>query len=166
MLKEVLPRLTRVAMLPSPSGTGQALKEMQAAASSLKMQRVFEAATKARAGALIGMPDATGVLFANMGQISTLAVKKKLATMFPSRRYVDAGGLMSYSADDLARWHRAAMFVDKILKGTKPADLPVEQPMKFEFVINLKAAKQIGYHSAKCSSQSGSSNQIAVRGKA
>ena len=157
LLKEVLPRLTRVAVLPSPSGTGQALKEMQAAASSLKMQlqilevrvaddlpSAFEAATKARGGALIGMPDATGIIFANMKQISTLAVKKKLPTMFPSSRYVNVGGLMSYSADDFARWRRAATYVDKILKGTKPADLPVEQPLKFEFVINLKAAKEIG----------------------
>ena len=66
------------------------------------------------------MPDATGILFANMKQISTLAVKKKLPTMFPSSRYVDAGGLMSYAADDFARWRRAATYVDKILKGLSP----------------------------------------------
>ena len=159
LLKEILPRLIRVAVLPSPANlaSGQALKEMQAAASSLKMELqilkinvaddlpgAFDAATKGRTGAVIGMPDATGIFFANMKQISTQAVKKKLPTMFPSSRYVELGALLSYAANDAALWYRAATYVDKILKGAKPADLPVEQPTNFELVINLKAAKQIG----------------------
>jgi len=93
---------------------------------------------------MIVTPDATELFFANMKRISALAGKTRLPIMFPSARYVNAGGLISYSADDFALWRRAATYVDKILKSTKPADLPVEQPMKFEFIINLKAAKQIG----------------------
>jgi ABC-type uncharacterized transport system substrate-binding protein len=73
-----------------------------------------------------------------------LAAKNRLPAMYPNSEYVEAGGLMSYSADIVAMFRRAAVYVDKILKGTKPADLPVEQPTKFEFIINLKAAKQIG----------------------
>jgi putative ABC transport system substrate-binding protein len=159
LLKEILPRLIRVAVLPSPANlaSGQALKEMQAAASSLKMELqilkvnvaddlpgAFDAATKGRTEAVIGMPDATGIFLANMKQISTQAVKKKMPTMFPSSHYVEFGALLSYAANDAALWYRAATYVDKILKGAKPADLPVEQPTKFELVINLKTAKQIG----------------------
>ena len=159
LLKEILPRLIRVAVLPSPANlaSGQALKEMQAAASSLKMELqilkinvaddlpgAFDAATKGRTGAVIGMPDATGIFFANMKQISTQAIRKKMPTMFPSSRYVEFGALLSYAANDAALWYRAATYVDKILKGAKPANLPVEQPTKFELVINLKTAKQIG----------------------
>ena len=77
-------------------------------------------------------------------QILEFVAKNRLPSMFEVSSWVDAGGLMSYSADDLAAFRRAAVFVDKILKGTKPADLPVEQPQKFEFVINLITAKQIG----------------------
>ena len=73
-----------------------------------------------------------------------LAAKNRLPAMYPLADYVTAGGLMSYGVNDLDLFRRAATYVDKILKGTKPADLPVEQPMKFEFIINLKAAKQIG----------------------
>jgi putative ABC transport system substrate-binding protein len=84
------------------------------------------------------------VINAQRKQIADLAAKSRLPAMYPGREYVEAGGLMSYGVNrnDLDR--RAATFVDKILKGTKPADLPVEQPMKFDFVINLKAATQIG----------------------
>jgi putative ABC transport system substrate-binding protein len=77
-------------------------------------------------------------------QIADLAIKQRLPTMHELVRYVDAGGLMSYGSNDAANYQRIAYFVDRILRGTKPADLPVEQPTKFEFVINLKTAKQIG----------------------
>jgi putative ABC transport system substrate-binding protein len=80
----------------------------------------------------------------NRGRIIDLAAKHKLPAIYPGAEYADAGGLMSYGPDLNHNWHRAATYVAKILKGTKPADLPVEQPMKFEFVINLKTAKQIG----------------------
>jgi putative tryptophan/tyrosine transport system substrate-binding protein len=77
-------------------------------------------------------------------QITDLAIKNRLLSMYEVSCYVEAGGLMSYSSNDADQYRRAAVYVDKILKGTKPADLPVEQPTKFEFVINLKTAKQIG----------------------
>ena len=131
------------------------LKETEVAARSLglKLQfqdvkepddlnRAFEAITKARTGALI----VTGGPFgsANRKRIVEFAAKSRLPAIYYRREFVEDGGLMSYDANrnDLSR--RAAVFVDKILKGAKPADLPVEQPMKFEFIINLKAAKQIG----------------------
>jgi putative tryptophan/tyrosine transport system substrate-binding protein len=90
------------------------------------------------------MPAASPVGFSNRGQIASFAERNRLPSMYGLREYVDSGGLMSYgpSLPDMHR--RAATFVDKILKGTKPADLPVEQPRKFELVINLKTAKQIG----------------------
>jgi putative ABC transport system substrate-binding protein len=104
--------------------------------------RQLEAIAKLRTGALI----VTGGPFssANRKQIVEFAVKSRISAIYYSRQFVEAGGLMSYDANpsDLSR--RAAVFVDKILKGTKPADLPVEQPIKFELIINLKAAKQIG----------------------
>ena len=106
------------------------------------LNRAFEAITKARAEALMvtGGPFGT----ANQKRIVEFAVKSRLPAIYYRRESVENGGLMSYDANrnDLSR--RAAVFVDKILKGAKPADLPVEQPKKFEFVINLKAAKQIG----------------------
>ena len=160
LLKEILPKLARVAVLPSPTdptGSGQAVKEMQAAAPSLKIQlhilkvrsaddlvSAFEAATKAHAGALAVMSDPTGQFRANQKQIIELAIKNKLPAIYSLSMYTDAGGLMSYAASEQEMARRAAVFVDKILKGARPADLPVEQPTKFEFVINLKTAKQIG----------------------
>jgi putative ABC transport system substrate-binding protein len=86
----------------------------------------------------------TGTLVPHDKKIAELAIKHRLPTMSEAGHYVDAGALMSYSADDTESFKRAAVYVDKILKGTKPADLPVEQPTKFELVINLKTAKQIG----------------------
>ena len=83
-------------------------------------------------------------MFANGKRIAGLALKNRLPSMYGNREAVDAGGLMSYDADLADSYRRVAYYVDKILKGTKPADLPVEQPTKFEFVINLKTAKQIG----------------------
>jgi len=83
-------------------------------------------------------------LFRNSKKIAELAIKSHLPSMFEGGTWIESGGLMSYSANDLELYRRAAIFVDKILKGTKPADIPVEQPTKFELVINLKTAKQIG----------------------
>jgi len=102
----------------------------------------FRVASKGRAQALVAVT--TSVLVPNDKKIAELAIKHRLPTMFEAGHYVDAGGLMSYSADDRESFKRAAIYVDKILKGAKPADLPVEQPTKFEFVINQKTAKQIG----------------------
>ena len=158
LLREVVPGLSRVAFLWNPDIRGAVLdyNETEAAARSLGLQlqsvelsraedldRAFSAVTKERAQAVI-MPAANPVGFANRGQIASLAQKNRLPSMFAQREYVDAGGLISYgpSTPDMNR--RAATYVDKILKGTKPADLPVERPKGFELVINLKTAKQIG----------------------
>jgi ABC-type uncharacterized transport system substrate-binding protein len=105
--------------------------------------RAFSAITEARAEAMIVIVP-NPVAFGNRGQLVSLAQKNRLPSIYGNRDYVDAGGLMSYgpSLADLHR--RAAVYVDKILKGAKPADLPVEQPNKFDFVVNLKAAKSIG----------------------
>jgi putative ABC transport system substrate-binding protein len=157
LLKEIVPRLSRVFVFGSSSepANPQTLKEtdMAAAALGVKLQYVdilspkdietgFRAALKARADALLLFMSGPLANFRHT-EIAELAVKSRLPTSW-SRQYVEAGGLMSYgvSLPDLDR--RAAIYVDKILKGAKPADLPVEQPTKFEFVINLKTAKQIG----------------------
>ena len=95
-----------------------------------------------RAGALIVQPHP--ILFQNRERIVNHALKNRLPSIYHRGEYVDAGGLLSYGTNMEDLWRRSATYVDKILKGTKPAELPVEQPMKFEFVINLKAAKQIG----------------------
>jgi putative ABC transport system substrate-binding protein len=156
LLKETVPQLSQVVAL-SGSGLSSAvtLKETEVVAQSLglKLQsqmvkepadlnRAFEAISKAHTEALFvtGGPFAT----AQRKRIVEFAAKSRLPAIYYRREFVEDGGLMSYNANrnDLAR--RAATYVDKILKGAKPADLPVEQPMKFEFIINLKAAKQIG----------------------
>jgi len=157
LLKEVVPALSRVAFLWNPDVRGAVLdyKETEGAASSLHLQlhsvevvraedfdRAFSAITKDRAQALI-MPAANPVGFANRGQIASFAQKNRLPSMYAQKEYVDAGGLMSYGPSTTDLWRRAATYVDKILKGTKPGDLPVEQPKKFELVINLKTAKQM-----------------------
>ena len=157
LLREVVPGLSRVAFLWNPDVRGAVLdyKETEGAAGSLHLQlqsvevvraedfdRAFSAVTKERVQALI-MPAANPVGFANRGQIASFAQKNRLPSMYAQREYVDAGGLMSYGPSTPDLFRRAATYVDKILKGTKPADLPVEQPMKFELVINLKTAKQI-----------------------
>jgi putative tryptophan/tyrosine transport system substrate-binding protein len=107
------------------------------------LERVFQTATKGRANALITV---TSVLLSSRypKQIANLAIKNRLPSMCENSRFVEAGGLMSYSANDAESYRRAAVYVDKILKGANRADLPVEQPTKFELVINLKAANQIG----------------------
>ena len=158
LLREVVPGLSRVAFLWNPDVRGAVLdyKETEGAAGSLRVQlqsvevvraedfdRAFSAITKERAQALI-VPGANPLAFANRDRIANFAQRNRLPSMYGQREFVDAGGLMSYgpSAPDLFR--RAATYEDKILKGTKPADLPVERPRKFELVINLKTAKQIG----------------------
>jgi putative tryptophan/tyrosine transport system substrate-binding protein len=106
------------------------------------LEVAFQAAVKGRANAVITVR--TGVLNRYPKRIADLAIKNRLPSMYEQSQYVEAGGLMSYSTNDAESFKRAAVFVDKILKGANPADLPVEQPTKFEFIINLKAAKQIG----------------------
>jgi ABC-type uncharacterized transport system substrate-binding protein len=158
LLKEIIPRLSRVAVFGTSTqpGNAQALKEVELAAAALgvKLQNVdvlapkdfetaFRAAGKGQADAVLMMVP-SGIVNAQRKKLAELAVKSRLPATYQQSEYVEAGGLMSYgvSIDDLNR--RAATYVDKILKGRKPADLPVEQPIKFEFIINLKAAKQIG----------------------
>jgi putative ABC transport system substrate-binding protein len=106
------------------------------------LERAFHEAVKARVNALITVTSSP--LFLERRRIAELALKNRLPTMYQGSAWVEAGGLMSYSTNDLEIFRRAATYVDKIFKGTKPADLPIEQPTKFEFVINLKTAKQIG----------------------
>jgi putative ABC transport system substrate-binding protein len=158
LVKEMVPRISRVAVLRDADSEGAAisLKEYEAVALSLKipvqslnvrvpnldLEGAFQTAVKERASALITIT--TSPLYRRQKQIADLAVKNRLPSMFEGSTWVESGGLMSYSTDDLAIYRRAAFYVDKILKGAKPADLPVEQPTKFEFVINLKTAKQIG----------------------
>ena len=158
LLKETVPKLSRVALLMSPNIPGNAidLKETEVAARSLQLRTqlfevresldlegLFKAMIKERAEALIVFPGQP-TLFGNRKQVVELAAKNRLPAMYPLADYVTAGGLTSYGVNNLDLFRRAATYVDKILKGAKPADLPVEQPIKFEFVINLKAAKQIG----------------------
>jgi len=132
------------------------LKIYETAARALKMQLqslevrspnpdlegAFQAAAKGRVSALVTVSGALTLSYRN--RIADLAIKNRLPSMHERNEFVEAGGLMSYSSTDAESFRRAAYFVDKILRGTKPADLPVEQPTKFEFVINLKTAKQIG----------------------
>ena len=106
-----------------------------------ELEGAFKAATGARAGALLVMG---GLAFPQARRITELAARSRLPAMYPGRSYVEAGGLISYSADLIEIWRRGAVFVDKILKGAKPGDLPVEQPTKFELVVNLRAAKALG----------------------
>jgi putative ABC transport system substrate-binding protein len=157
LLKEIIPQLSLVAVLTDPGtqGHGPQIKELEVAARALGLQlrpvevrgpndleNAFSAMTTGRAGAFIGLQQPT--LDRLRAKIVDLAAKNRLPAMYPNSEYVETGGLMCYAADIVAMFRRTATYVDKILKGTKPADLPVEQPTKFEFVINLKAAKQIG----------------------
>jgi putative ABC transport system substrate-binding protein len=112
--------------------------------STAEFEIAFSAMIKERAGALVIQPILTGSALGQGHKVANLAAKNWLPAVSDSIRFPETGGLMSYGANHLDLWQRAATFVDKILKGAKPADLPVEQPMKFEFVINLKTAKQIG----------------------
>jgi putative ABC transport system substrate-binding protein len=137
-------------------GSKISFKEYQAAALALKIQLqsmevrgrnpdlvgAFQAAVKARASAVIVIGG--GLLNPHRKQIANLAINHKLPSMFDSSLWIEPGGLIAYSSNDSESYRRAAVYVDKILKGTKPADIPVEQPTKFELAINLKTAKQIG----------------------
>jgi putative ABC transport system substrate-binding protein len=154
LFKEAVPRISRVGIFadresPSLREYERAARALNVALESLEinhpnpdLEAVFRAAAKARVNAIIMTGNRSINRYAK--QIVELALKNRLPSMFEISTRVDAGGLMSYSADDAALFRRAAVYVDKILKGAKPADLPVEQPTKFEFIINLKTAKQIG----------------------
>jgi putative ABC transport system substrate-binding protein len=156
LLKETVPNVTRVALW-NPANPGQVViwKETQAAAQELRLQLqslevrssndfdiAFEAALRERAQAPIPSPEP--LINTHWKRIVEFATKNRLPAMYGGPEVVDAGGLMSYAPDYTDHYRRLATYVDKILKGAKPADLPVEQPTKFEFIINLKAAKQIG----------------------
>src|SRR5947207_2746595 len=159
ILKDAVPKLGRVGLLRL-SGSSIAdelqLKDLRPAAQALKLkleeietqpdakglESVFQTAKQKQVGAIMMIP--TGPFFAERKRIVELAGKHRLPAIYPQKAFVDEGGLMSYGADDTDLFRRAAVYVDKILRGAKPADLPVQQATKFEFVINLKAAKQIG----------------------
>src|SRR5207237_968512 len=158
LLKEIIPRLSSVAVLGTSTqpGNAQALKETELAARVLKvkfqyldvlsskdLKAAFPAASKGRADAVLVLQ--TPILFSGRAQLAEdLVAKNRLPAMYPRNEYVEDGGLMTYGANINDLYRRAATNVDKVLKGAKPADLPVEQPVKFELVINLKTAKQIG----------------------
>ncbi len=157
LLKEVVPGVSRVAVLWNAANPYAVLvwRETEAAARTLGVrlqslavrgpddfEGAFRAATSGRAGALITVED--GLTLSYRTRIVDFAAKSRLPAMYGFREFVDAGGLMSYAADLFDLFRRAATYVDKILKGTKPADLPVEQPTRFELVINLKTAKALG----------------------
>ena len=159
LLKEAVPRISRVGVLwdgNGAPGVAIAFKEYEAAARSLKLEfqslevrgpdpdvdGAFQAAAKGRVNALIMVRNRP--VDRHSKRIGDLAVKNRLPSMWEANEFVEAGGLMSYASDDPANYRRVATYVDKILKGAKPADLPIEQPTKFELVINLKTAKQIG----------------------
>ncbi|MGH7825114.1 MAG: ABC transporter substrate-binding protein [Candidatus Binatia bacterium] len=157
LLKEAFPKISRVAVLRTSRSQGSVARfkgtEVAAKAMGVEVQSVevrssdefevaFTAATAGRAGALIVLQSA--LINTHRARIVQLAAKSRLPTMFEESTHVESGGLMSYGPNFFDLQRRAATYVDKILKGSKPADLPVEQPTKFEFVINLKTAKQIG----------------------
>jgi putative tryptophan/tyrosine transport system substrate-binding protein len=157
LLKEAFPKVARVAFLWGSSGArgNLLLTDLEAVAKTLglKLQSLevrglddiesaFARAKRDGAQALITTP--TPVINAQQREVLEFAAKNRLPAMYPTSEFVDAGGLMSYAPNYTDLWRRVADFVDKILKGTKPADIPVEQPKQLEFVINLKAAKQIG----------------------
>jgi len=155
LFKEMLPGVKRVAVLSDPLAAEQ-IRAVEAANRSigLKLQSIelrppsydvesaFRAARSSQAQALLVLT--TPVIFRERSKIAELALKNRLPTSFAHREHVDAGGLMSYGPNFEDMWRHAAVYVDKILKGAKPADLPVEQPTKFELVINLKTAKALG----------------------
>src|SRR5262245_20317025 len=157
ILREVVPNLARLAAIGTSTapGSAQVLKEVDLAAKAFKLERqyldvldskdietAFRTAAKGRAQAVLMV--GSGILASQRTQIAELAVKNRLPAIYYDNLFVEAGGLMSYGVDFNELSRRAATYVDKILKGAKPADLPVEQPKKFDFIVNLKAAKQIG----------------------
>jgi len=158
ILKDGVPKLVRVGLLrPSGGSASLQLKELRPAALALKLkleeietqldakglESAFQTAKEKQVGAM--MTTTTPRFFAERKRIVELAVKHRLPAIYFQKEFVDEGGLMSYGVDYDDQYRRAAVYVDKILKGAKPADLPVQQATKFEFIINLKAAKQIGH---------------------
>ena len=127
---------------PAALGLKIKLEEIDAQLDAKGLESAFQTAKQKQVGAI--MTTTGNRFFAERKRFVELAVKYRLPAIYPQKEYVDEGGLMSYGVDFVDLFRRAAVYVDKILKGAKPADLPVQQPMKFEFVINLKAAKQIG----------------------
>lgn len=157
LLKEIVPRLSRLAVLGSSTTPGhkEVLKEIEAAASvfgvtpqyldvlsAKDIEPAFLAASKGRTDAMLVL--GSGIYASRRKQVVDLTIKHRLPAIYRSREYVEEGGLICYGVNPFDLDRRAATYVDKILKGRKPADLPVEQPIKFEFIVNLKAAKQIG----------------------
>ncbi|HEY7676461.1 MAG TPA: ABC transporter substrate-binding protein [Candidatus Methylomirabilis sp.] len=156
LLKEAVPKASRVAVLLNPTGRFSAiLKQTQAAAQALavklqpikvrspnELEGAFAAMARGRANALLVLPHP--FTFAHARRIADLAAKSRLPAVYAYRESVEGGGLMAYAANAPDMFRRAASYVDKILRGAKPADLPVEQPMRFELVINLKTAKALG----------------------
>ncbi len=157
LLKEVIPKVSRVAVLRNPTNKDHALllKEVEGAARSLSVQPqtfdargseefdgAFAAMTREHASALLVLGDP--MFFLHRTRIADLAAKQRLPTMFVQREHAEAGGLMAYGANLSDMFRQAATFVDKILRGAKPGDLPIEQPTKFELIINLKTAKALG----------------------
>ena len=159
LFKEVVPKVARVAVLYNPANTPGVIEVKEVlpvAARALGLtvrhwevrhaddfERVFAALNKERPDGLY-VPVGGPLIRSNAKRIADFALKSRLPSAYYNRYFVDAGGLLSYSADRTEQYRRVAVYVDKILKGAKPADLPVEQPTKFELVINLKTAKQIG----------------------
>jgi len=157
LLREIVPKLSRVAVLGTSTrpGNAQSLREVELAAGALgvklqyldvlspeDIETAFRGASKGRAEAVLTLNST--VLISHRRQVADLAVKSRLPAIYYAPEFVEDGGLVTYGVSITDLFRRAASYVDKILKGAKPADLPVEQPTKFEFVINLKAAKQIG----------------------
>jgi putative ABC transport system substrate-binding protein len=157
LLKEMVPKLSRVAVFGTSTypGNAESLKETELAASSFgikphyldvrdqkALESAFRDAGKDGAGAVLVL---TSPIFnSQRTQVISLASKARVPTMYPQKEYVEEGGLITYGTSVVDSYRRAATYVDKILKGAKPAELPVEQPTKFELLINLKAAKQLG----------------------
>ena len=155
LLKEALPKLSRVAVLSNPGYPYRFLEELQADAQALKLQlqmlearepdeveRAFATMTKQRPDALYVVGD--GVMILRRVQIVSLAARQRLPTMFGGRDDVRAGGLMSYGPSGRENFHRAARYVDRILNGANPGDLPIERPVRFDLIVNLKTARALG----------------------
>jgi len=157
ILKEAIPGMTRVAAAFNTlnPGTRSLFKEMEAAAASLGLKALpldirfpdgvepaFAEAARLRASAVVIISD--GATIVHRAQLGSAALQHRLPTIFANKAYLEGGGLMSYGPDITEIWRRAAFFVDRILKGAKPADMPIEQPTKFELVISLKTAKVLG----------------------
>jgi putative ABC transport system substrate-binding protein len=159
LLQAAVPHISRMALLGNPANPNYAghVREAQAAAQSLgiqldvrevrspvELEHTFVAMRGEGAGALLVLPDGGLLLSRHRSEITALALKYRLPAIYPWKLDVEVGGLMSYAPSLLDMYRRAAYYVDKILKGAKPGDLPVEQPMKFELIINLKTAKALG----------------------